>query len=64
MTDRKGRVTYLTRNMRKDLRERLRSVSELTGVSMEEVLNRALAIGLTVIEGRLSVQDGERARSE
>lgn len=53
-------IAYFTRHFRSDLRDRLRVVAAqrsagLTRVSMEDVLNEALDVGLTIMEAKKKV---------
>jgi len=46
---RPGRIVYRTRNMRADLHEYAKCLAFATRTSTEEVINRALAIGLPML---------------
>lgn len=53
-------MAYLTRNLRCDLHERLRFVAALQQRQLEEVVNDALEVGLTILERQLAQEGVEQ----
>ena len=45
-------VSYQTRSLREDLKTRLKMVGVREGKSLEELLNRAIELGLPFLENR------------
>jgi len=50
-------IAYTTRNLRADLRDRLRVQATLLRTTMEDIVNRALSLGLEELEGRDAPRD-------
>lgn len=50
-------TAYTSRNMRTDLLDRCRIIAAVEHTTLEDVLNRAVALGLDAIETRLSERE-------